>query len=141
SCSSIRGAGSRASATPTASSAGSRSTPASSSAADGHRAAPSARVKIPILAYQSMRVDAGGYRHNDLEALAGDLREIAAAGYQVVALHRVVDAWLAGRTRELDAKLVAITCDGGVDFTGLDLEHPRAGPQRSLLSILRDFAS
>ena len=88
-----------------------------------------------------MRIDGNDYRASDLRALASDLRQITEAGFRIVPLRTVVDAWLANRGHELDGKLVALTCNGGGDFDYLDLPHPTAGTQRSVFNILRDFAA
>lgn len=96
-------------------------------------------MKIPILAYQPMYIHGNDYGTNHLRALAGDLRQLTAAGFRIVPLRTVVDLWLDSRAAELDGKVVALTCDDGADFTCVDLPHPAAGTQRSVLNILRDF--
>jgi hypothetical protein len=98
-------------------------------------------VRIPILTYETMRVDGNGYADNDLRALAADLGSITDAGFTIRPLRSIVDAWLGGRGAELDPRTVAIACDHGADFDYEDLPHPRWGPQRSVLNVLRDFAA
>ena len=98
-------------------------------------------MRIPILTYRPMHIDGNDYRSNDLCALASDLDHLTAAGYKVKPLRWIIDAWLDNRGAQLDGKLVALTSDNGADFDFADLEHPSAGPQRSLLHVLRDFAA
>ncbi len=93
------------------------------------------------MAYQSLRIHGNDYASNDLRAIAADLRLVTEAGFKVVPLRWVVDAWLENRGGELNGKFVAFTCDKGADFDALDLPHPTVGAQRSVLNILRDFAS
>lgn len=88
-----------------------------------------------------MRIDGNDYGANDLRALASDLRQISAAGFTILPLRDVVAAWIGSRGRELNGKLAALACSGGADFDCLDLPHPKAGMQRSVLNTLRDFAA
>jgi hypothetical protein len=99
------------------------------------------RLKIPILAYQPMHIGGTRYSENHLVALASDLRRVAARRFRIVPLRSIVDAWLAGKWEALKEPAVALTCDLGIDFVYRDIEHPKAGAQRSMLNILRDFAS
>lgn len=87
-----------------------------------------------------MHIGGDGYLDNHLVALARDLRQVTASGFRILPLAAVVDAWLSGRTGELEGRIAAITCDNGADFDYLDLPHPTAGVQRSVFNILRDFA-
>lgn len=98
-------------------------------------------MRIPILTYQATRIEGNAYGTNDLRALASDLRQITAAGFTIVPLRDVVDAWIGCRGSELNGKLVALACNGGADFDYFDLPHPTAGTQRSVLNTLRDFAA
>ena len=98
-------------------------------------------MRVPILTYQPMRIDGNDYRQNDLRALAADLRQVTEAGFRIMPLRSVVDAWLDDRVGELDGKVAAIACDNGADFDYRDLPHPSAGVQRSVINILRDFAA
>lgn len=86
-----------------------------------------------------MHIDGNDYRSNDKSALASDLRQLAGAGFRILPLRSIVDAWLDNRGSELDGKLVALTSDDGADFDYIDLPHPTAGPQRSVFHILREF--
>jgi peptidoglycan/xylan/chitin deacetylase (PgdA/CDA1 family) len=93
---------------------------------------------VPILTYHAMRVDGNRYEENDLAALRKDIEVITEAGFAIAPLHRLIAQWLA--SGKLPAgNVVAITCDDGSDFDFVDLPHPVAGPQRSVINILRDF--
>ena len=96
-------------------------------------------MKIPVLTYHSMNVHGNDPWNNDLVALARDLERISEAGFEVVALHDVVDAWLSHFAGLQGRKVVALTCDDGSDFDFFDLPHPQWGIQRSVLNVLRDF--
>lgn len=98
-------------------------------------------MRIPILSYQPMSIHGNEYHDNHLKALASDLRQLTGAGFKIVAIRSVIDAWLDNRGAELDAKWVALSCDDGADFDYLDLPHPTAGVQRSVFNVLRDFAA
>ena len=98
-------------------------------------------MRIPVLTYQPMHIHGNEYRANHLTALASDLRQLTQAGFRVVALRTLVDAWLEERFDELGGKVVALASDDGADFDYRDLPHPAAGPQRSAFNILRDFAA
>ena len=98
-------------------------------------------MRIPILTYQPMYIHGTGYATNHLTALASDLQQLTDAGFRVVALRTLVDAWLEQRLGELEGKLVALTSDDGADFDYRDLPHPGAGTQRSAINVLRDFAA
>jgi len=97
-------------------------------------------MRIPVLSYGPMHIDGNDYRSNDTCALAADIRHLNDAGFAIVPLSLVVDAWLDNRGVELDGRLVALTTDNGADFNFRDLDHPRWGMQRSVFNILRDFA-
>src|SRR5258706_15914980 len=88
-----------------------------------------------------MRIAGNDYANNDLKALAADLRQVTDAGFRIMPLRTIVDLWLGDRGAELNGKLVALACNGGADFDYLDLPHPTAGTQRSVLNTLRDFAA
>jgi len=92
-----------------------------------------------VLTYHSMNVLGNAYGDNDHVALARDLRLLDAAGWRIVSLDRLVDAW------EADAlageRLVALTFDDGGALDARDVVHPSCGPQPSFLAILRDFAA
>ena len=57
-------------------------------------------MRIPVLAYRPMHLDGNDYRTNDLRALASDVRTLTEAGFSIVALRDVVDAWLDNRDRK-----------------------------------------
>ncbi len=88
-----------------------------------------------------MHIDGNDYRDNHLKALRSDLRQVTEAGFRILPLRGVVDAWLEGRGGELQGKVVALACENGADFDYRDLPHPGAGTQRSVFNILRDFAA
>ncbi len=98
-------------------------------------------MKIPILTYHSADIRGNDYRDNDLTALAEDLEQITLNGIRIVPLAKIVDLWLTASDDLSLQPTVAITCDDGTDFDYHDLPHPVAGPQRSILNILRDFRS
>ena len=98
-------------------------------------------MRIPILTYQAARIAGNDYATSDLKALAADLRQITRAGFRIVPLRDVVEAWIESKGDERSDKVVALACNGGGDFDYLDLPHPTAGVQRSVLSTLRDFAT
>ncbi len=97
-------------------------------------------MKIPVLTYHSMKIHGNGYADNDLVALAADLELAHARGFRVARLHEIVAGWLRSASAWHGQRIVAFTCDDGADFDFHDLPHPTAGPQRSVLNILRDFA-
>ncbi len=98
-------------------------------------------MRIPILTYQPARIDRNDYAGNDLIALAADLRQVSDAGFRILPLRTIVDAWLDDRVGELEGNVAAITSDNGADFDYHDLPHPSNGTQRSVINILRDFAA
>jgi peptidoglycan/xylan/chitin deacetylase (PgdA/CDA1 family) len=94
-----------------------------------------------VLAYHSHRVLGNDYADNDHVALATDLQLVHGAGGRIVSLDRIVDG-LHDRDEEpaIDQGLqVALTFDDGPMYDAVDFEHPRFGPQRGFLNILRDF--
>lgn len=90
-----------------------------------------------VLTYHSMNVLGNAYGDNDHVALAADLRMLDAAGWRIVPLGQLVDAW------EADAldreRLVALTFDDGGALDARDVIHPSCGPQEAFLTILRAF--
>lgn len=96
-------------------------------------------IRVPILAYHSLDIAGNQYCENDLVALASDLETIWAMEFEVIALSRLMDAWLRDPGILRGRRLVAVTTDDGSDFDFHDLPHPIAGRQRSVLNILRDF--
>jgi len=94
-------------------------------------------MKALVLTYHSHNISGGDYATNDHVALARDLRTVHAAGARIVPL-----AEIARRVREGDAGtelLVGFSFDDGPKFDFADFTHPRFGPQRGFLNILRDF--
>lgn len=98
-------------------------------------------LKVPILTYHSMQIEGNDYENNDHVALAEDLRFIHREGFRILPLARIVEIWLRSPQQLEGEKVVALTCDDGGDFDAVDLPHPVAGNQRSMLNILRDFRS
>jgi peptidoglycan/xylan/chitin deacetylase (PgdA/CDA1 family) len=96
-------------------------------------------MKVPVLTYHSMKIHGNAYADNDLVALASDLETIHACGFRNVPLAHVVAEWRKEPSAWDGQRIVALTCDDGPDFDFVDLPHPTAGPQRSVLNILRDF--
>lgn len=110
-------------------------------------------MKRHILAYHSHRILGGNYAHNDHVALATDLQLVHEAGCRIVSLDTIVDALSNPDTRcgartladpgihgDFDDRpQVAITFDDGPRYDAVDFEHPRFGPQRGFLNIMRDF--
>src|SRR5688572_29922956 len=90
-----------------------------------------------VLAYHSHNISGTDYATNDHVALASDLRSLHAAGAEIVPLEAVAATMRAGLP-ERDRR-VALTFDDGPLFDYADFEHPRFGPQRGFLNILRDF--
>ena len=93
--------------------------------------------RVPVLTYHGINIEGDDYARNDHVALASDLRSLAAAGWHVQPLHRVVAALL-GDGPAPPARSVAITFDDGAWFDWHDLEHPTWGPQPSFATLLRD---
>ena len=85
-----------------------------------------------------MHVDGPDYRDNDHVAFAEDLERLHALGVRLVPLHDVVHALVEHQLPDLHGA-VAITFDDGSDLDCYDLPHPRWGPQRGMLNVLRHF--
>ena len=97
-------------------------------------------MRIPILTYHSLDIHGNRYEDNDLVAIANDLQLLAREKYHVMPLHEIIGQWLRDDTSSLEGRrIVALTCDDGSDFDFRDLNHPVAGPQRSVLNLLREF--
>ncbi len=84
-----------------------------------------------------MRVHGNEYANNDILALEEDLESLSIHGFTVVPLASLVKARCEGSWRYSGQRVAAVTCDDGSDFDFVDLPHPTAGPQRSVLSVLR----
>src|SRR5688500_18635095 len=80
-----------------------------------------------VLTYRSVILLVNAYGDNDHVALAADLRMLDAAGWRIVPLGQLVDAW------EADAldreRLVALTFDAGGALAARDVIHPHCGEQ------------
>ena len=95
-------------------------------------------MRVPILSYHSYHIDGNDYGDNDLVAFACDLDQIEANGIRIRPVSAIVCDWLSGAP-EAAAPTIGLTCDDGSDFDFVDLPHPVAGKQRSMMSILREF--
>ena len=97
-----------------------------------------------ILTYHSHHIAGPDYASNDHVALRADLPLLTEAGYRVVSLADLVDAFRSEQTGRQatspDARLAAITFDDGPEYDAVDHLHPTLGMQRSFLGILEDYA-
>lgn len=91
-----------------------------------------------VLTYHSHNIAGTTYSTNDHVALASDLAMLHEMGAEVVPLSEVVQRVRAGSVHR-DRATVALSFDDGPVFDFADFEHPRFGPQRAFLNILRDF--
>jgi hypothetical protein len=96
-------------------------------------------MKALVLTYHSHNVSGTEYAGNDHVALASDLRTLHARGARVVPLGEVARAVREGLQGPADEILVGLSFDDGPAFDFEDFTHPRFGPQRGFLNILRDF--
>jgi len=97
-------------------------------------------MKALILTYHSHNISGTDYATNDHVALARDLRLVHAAGGGGIApLTDIAQAARNGLDEDEEGLLVGISFDDGPRFDFADFEHPRFGPQRGFLNILRDF--
>ncbi len=92
-----------------------------------------------VLTYHSMNVLGNEYANNDHVALAQDLCSLDEAGFEIVPLSDLVDAWESQALA--DVRWVAITFDDGGALDARDVVHPTCGPQTSFLNILLEFSS
>jgi hypothetical protein len=90
-----------------------------------------------ILTYHSHNIDGTEYAGNDHVAFAQDLEVIRAAGAEVASLEAISARIAAGETDR--TPWVGISFDDGPVFDFADFVHPRFGPQRGFLNIMRDF--
>lgn len=95
-------------------------------------------MRVPILTYHAANVASSDYVGNDHVAFAADLEMLHAAGWHVLPLGKVLDAYVR-KDGDLPRRCVAITCDDGTDFDFHDLDYPGHGEQRSFANILHDF--
>jgi peptidoglycan/xylan/chitin deacetylase (PgdA/CDA1 family) len=85
-----------------------------------------------------MRIHGRAYDENDLVALAQDLEAIDALSMRIEPLARIVEAFIRRDASFFAGRVVGLSCDDGSDFDFHDLDHPIAGRQRSVLSVLRE---
>ncbi len=97
-------------------------------------------MRCLVLAYHSHNIAGNRYEENDHVALGADLEAITRLGARVVPAARI-GAWVAAGCPEpaRDETWVGLTFDDGPRFDYADFTHPRWGPQRGFLNILRDF--
>lgn len=95
-------------------------------------------MKALVLTYHSHNISGPEYAANDHVALAHDLRRVHAAGARIAPLAEIAAAVRSG-ARSQDRLVVGLSFDDGPSFDFADFIHPRLGPQRSFLNILRDF--
>ena len=95
-------------------------------------------MKAFVLTYHSHNIFGSAYGENDHVALHSDLSTITRCGARIVGLDEIVRAMHRGLGRG-EGTMVALTFDDGPLFDYADFEHPRFGPQRGFLNILRDF--
>lgn len=99
-------------------------------------------MKAFVLTYHSHNISGCDYETNDHVALAADLRILTESGVRIVPLERIVDALRRGDLADDgDESWVALTFDDGPMFDFVDFVHPRFGPQRSFVNVIRDFAA
>jgi peptidoglycan/xylan/chitin deacetylase (PgdA/CDA1 family) len=96
-------------------------------------------MKMFVLAYHSHNISGSEYATNDHVAFASDLETLARAGAQAVPLETIVETMRSGKPPVEASTLVGLTFDDGPRFDFADFEHPRFGPQRGFLNIMRDF--
>jgi peptidoglycan/xylan/chitin deacetylase (PgdA/CDA1 family) len=98
-------------------------------------------MKAIVLTYHSHHVVGDDYARNDHIAFAEDLELITAAGCDVVSLERLFDAFARAQGQEGSGERtqVALTFDDGPLYDVEGFVHPRFGPQRGFLGIMRDF--
>jgi len=94
-------------------------------------------VKAFILTYHSHNISGNEYATNDHVALAADLALLHSLHLEVLPLGEIVERCRAGDASR--GPYVGITFDDGPLFDFADFDHPRFGPQRGFLNILRDF--
>src|SRR5947207_10548729 len=100
-------------------------------------------MKAFVLVYHSHHVVGEDYARNDHMALAIDLERITDLGCEIVPLRVLVDRFFDSRETRLDGRRVqvALTFDDGPIYDVEPFTHPRFGPQRGFLGIMRDFLS
>lgn len=98
-------------------------------------------MRALVLAYHSHNISGNDYAANDHVALASDLLTLSRCSARIVPLRAIVAAMHSGEVDQRGETLVGISFDDGPEFDFADFEHPRFGPQRGFLNILRDFQS
>ena len=99
-------------------------------------------MKAIVLAYHSHHVVGEDYARNDHVALTADLDLITGAGCEIVSLERLVSAFSSADAGSCDSRTqVALTFDDGPIYDVQGFVHPRFGPQRGFLGIMRDFVA
>jgi Polysaccharide deacetylase len=94
-------------------------------------------MKALVLTYHSHNIDGNEYAGNDHVAFAEDLEVIRRARAEVAPL-----AEIAARIASQDSSntpWVGLSLDDGPVFDMRDFVHPRFGPQRGFLKVMRDF--
>lgn len=98
-------------------------------------------MTVRVLAYHSHNISGNTYATNDHVALASDLETLYRLRARIVPLDQIARTVREGCVDEAGELLVGLSFDDGPVFDVEDFEHPRFGPQRSFLGILRDFAA
>lgn len=96
-------------------------------------------MRAAILTYHSHNISGTDYAANDHVALASDLRTLTRLGVRIAPVKDIAAAVAAGDVGAGEDRAAAITFDDGPSFDFADFVHPRFGPQRGFLNILRDF--
>jgi len=97
-------------------------------------------MKCIVLTYHSHNIAGTGYGLNDHASLATDLEILHERDAAVVPLEAIAEAVAAGEAASGSGRLhVGLSFDDGPIFDVEDFVHPKHGPQRSFLNILRDF--
>lgn len=98
-------------------------------------------LRIPVLTYHANNISGTDYADNDHTALKSDLYALHEAGYLIIPLLWVAQ-WLQGQ-RDLSSlktqKLIALSCDDGINLDFVDGEYLSFGHQTSFHHILADF--
>ena len=94
---------------------------------------------IPVLTYHGYNIAGNDYANNDHIALAADLEWLAAEGWTIVPLERVIRILFEGEVSSLPQRSVAISFDDGTDLDWEDAVFGSLGLQRGLLGILCDW--
>lgn len=93
--------------------------------------------RVDVLTYHSQNILGMAYASNDHVALTQDLLLLGELGIPVIRALDLAAALQRGSFAGLPQRSVVITLDDGSVFDYEDIDHPRYGPQESMLSILR----